>query len=397
MARYWVYLNSQVMGPYELEQLIRVPGFSRQTLVSMDDYSGTVGKWISPAEIPVLAGIFQKADELHDAPAPAPRPAVKPKPHTPARLTPVAPPVEESRGFGWSWLWVLLFSAVIAGGIFQWLRIQQREQRAEERKTCRALIETAPLPSSSQYSTLRQYLQTKQIASHWEYERSPDGLYRVSLSWPPESPNAELPVYAFEVNLQVQSVRGLNTAAKRLLSEGFQPPASKRAAAPAKPKKAPGESFPSAINDRRQAFEQGDFESVWDSFSRRRKAEMAQGGISGGSFVRMQKMTYVAGSGVQQTIVKTKSDSDTERLVLIRQSQPKHPDIYIKQRWIWEEETWRLDDEEKKVAGAAQATEPPASASPVNPPHPDGFAPSTPPAKAPSEAPALPGMSDGSR
>src|SRR5437773_3612623 len=95
MSRYWAYINSQVQGPYELEQLIRLPGFSRQTLVSVDDYSGSVGKWISPAAIPELARIFQKVDELHDAPIPS-RPAPKPaRPKMPLKLTQVPPPVEE--------------------------------------------------------------------------------------------------------------------------------------------------------------------------------------------------------------------------------------------------------------------------------------------------------------
>src|SRR5437764_15486586 len=104
MARYWAYIGQEVKGPYELEQLIRLPGFSRQTMVSLDDYSGSVGRWISPAEIPELARIFQKVDELHDAPAPAPRAAPKPKPRMPARLTPVAPPVEEKTSFPGGWL-----------------------------------------------------------------------------------------------------------------------------------------------------------------------------------------------------------------------------------------------------------------------------------------------------
>src|SRR3982750_473364 len=105
MARYWVYLNEKVAGPYELDQLIRIQGFSRRTLVSVDDHSGQVGRWISPAEIPELARIFQKADELHDSPPP-PRPAAKPaRPKMPARLTPMAPPPQEAAGpFNWTLL-----------------------------------------------------------------------------------------------------------------------------------------------------------------------------------------------------------------------------------------------------------------------------------------------------
>ena len=69
----------------------------------------------------------------------------------------------------------------------------------------------------------------------------------------------------------------------------------------------------------------------------------------------MQKMSYRPGAGVQQTIMKTKADSDTERLVLIKQTQPKHPDMFIKQRWVWEDNAWRLDDEEKKFVASANA------------------------------------------
>ena len=63
MAHYWVYLNNEVSGPFEIEQLIRVRGFSRQTLVRVDDPSNKSTQWISPAEIPELAHIFKAADD----------------------------------------------------------------------------------------------------------------------------------------------------------------------------------------------------------------------------------------------------------------------------------------------------------------------------------------------
>jgi hypothetical protein len=387
MPRYWVYLNGQVQGPYEIEKLIRVPGFSRQTQVSVDDMSGTAGKWISPADIPELARIFQKVDEIHDAPAPAPKPAAKPKPKMPARLTPVAPPVPEPDKFSWAWLWIILAVVLAGGGLFQWVRISQRQQHAEERQNARAMIEMAPLPSTSVYSTLRQYLQAKQIATRWEYERSSDGIYHVAVSWAPQTPGEPLPVYSFEVNLPVQSVRGLNTAATKLLAEGFPAPHVPKAKEAEKPKKSPGDFFPGAINDRRQAFEQGDFDTVWEMFSRRRKTEMQQGGINAAGFTRMQKLTYRPDAAVQQTIVKTRNDSETIRLVLVRQSQPKHPDIFIKQRWVWEDESWRLDDEEKKVAAAASSADTPQSESP-------SAAPSSEPPQRPAGMPNLPGLSD---
>ena len=68
MARYWVYLNNEVAGPFGVEQLIRLRNFSRQTMVCVDDASGKPSQWISPAEIPELAHIFKAADE-HQAPA----------------------------------------------------------------------------------------------------------------------------------------------------------------------------------------------------------------------------------------------------------------------------------------------------------------------------------------
>ena len=66
MAQYWVYLNDEVTGPFAVEQLIRLRGFSRQTQVCVDDASGNPTHWISPAEIPELAHIF-KAVEEHQA------------------------------------------------------------------------------------------------------------------------------------------------------------------------------------------------------------------------------------------------------------------------------------------------------------------------------------------
>ncbi len=402
MAKYWVYLNDQVKGPYEVDELIRLSGFSRRTMVSRDDHSGAAGKWTSPAEIPELARIFQKVDELHEAaPAPAPKP-VKPKRHSPAHLTSVPTPAVETHWLSSAWPWLLILLALAGSGYFFWNQSAQKNKYARERQDAQSMIELAPLPSKSQYSHLRQYLQEKQLPSRWEFERTPSELYNVTLSWPSPDKSGPLPVYAFEANLQASSVRGLNTAAIRLLSEGFPPPASaKPATAPApaaaKPaKKNQNDLFPSAINDRRVAFEQGDFSFVWESFSRRRKSEMSHSGINQTSYERMQKLTYRPGANVQQTIIKTRTDSDVDRLVLLRQSQPKHPDIYIKQRWIWEENTWRLDDEEKKAVSAAIPGPPENNASAASPspsaPSSDA-APSSPPATRPIPA-GLPGFSD---
>src|SRR5262249_18369102 len=158
---------------------------------------------------------------------------------------------------------------------FHFYQSNQQQQRVDEQKMAQTLIETAPLPSTSLYSTIRQYIETEQVPSRWEFEHQPTGLYAITLSLMPAKVESKLPLYAFEVNLQAQSVRGVNTAAAKLLSEGFPRPTPKAAAAPAQKHKSPGDMFPGAINDRREAFEQGDFEAVWEMFSRQRKQEMS--------------------------------------------------------------------------------------------------------------------------
>ncbi len=104
------------------------------------------------------------------------------------------------------------------------------------------------------------------------------------------------------------------------------------------------------MDNRREALENGDFATVWDSFSQRKKAEMAKGGISQDGFLRVQNRTHRVDSAVKQTVLKTKPESDTQQLVLIKQSQPERPDIFVKQLWVFEDESWKLDDEQKKTA-----------------------------------------------
>jgi hypothetical protein len=275
--------------------------------------------------------------------------------------------VEGPKKSSWMWLGWVVAGLLLAGAAIHYAQLTQRREKSEERQIAQALVENAPLPAASQYPTIHKYLQAKRLASQWAFERTPAGLYNVSLSLPQDTEGAR-PMYAFETNLQVQSVRGINTAGIRLLNEGFINPAAKTptASTPAKPKKSPADFFPGTINDRRQAYEQGDFDKVWEMFSEHRKSEMAQGGITQSGFIRMQKLSYRMGSPAKQTIVKTKEESDSERLVLVKQSQAKHPDIFIKQRWIWEDDAWRLDDEEKKIANetvthAAEPESAPAS------------------------------------
>src|SRR5207302_10568314 len=77
MARYWVYLNDEVTGPFGIDQLIRLRGFSRQTQVCIEDSSGKPKNWITPADIPELAHIFKAVDEHLSEPAAPPRVAAK--------------------------------------------------------------------------------------------------------------------------------------------------------------------------------------------------------------------------------------------------------------------------------------------------------------------------------
>ncbi len=100
-----------------------------------------------------------------------------------------------------------------------------RERNPANRQPPKALVENARLPDASLFSTLRQYLQEKQISAKWELERVEDALYHVTVSW--YAPT--LTVYAFEANVQAQTVRGLNTAAVKLLSEGFPSAADRQA------------------------------------------------------------------------------------------------------------------------------------------------------------------------
>ncbi len=355
MARYWVYLNDVVSGPFALEQLIRQRGFSRQTLICVDDASGKPTHWISPAEIPELAHIFKAVDEqnaVSPAPAPAkmsPRPAARPvRAYTPA-VTLKAP----ARDLVSSWAWAFLAVLLLGGAGFAWFQYMHRGDQSRDQEAAKRLVENAPLPAPSPFGTMRQYLQDKQVNPKWEFERVEEALYHVTLSWyAPPSPvgGPMLTVYAFEANLQAQTVRGLNTAATKLLSEGFPAPQTAKPKAAALPKKAPVEQFAEQIESRRDALERGDFSAVWGAFSQRKKAEMSKGGISRDGFLRVQNLTHRVESALKQTVLKTKAASDTEQLVLLKQSQPGRPDIFVKQLWVYEEGSWKLDDEQKRSA-----------------------------------------------
>jgi hypothetical protein len=403
VARYWVYLNDEVTGPYGIDQLIRIRGFSRQTLVCLEEASGKPKNWISPAEIPELAHIFKAAEErLADVPVPAPKTAAKTpvarpaKPFVPA-VTLRAPKRNIPQMIGW----ILLVSALFGGGWAVWSHYARQANDTGEKSAARGLIENVHLPAPSPFATLPDYFQEKNIRPRWEFERTPDGLYHVSLSWYAPS----LTVYAFEVNIQAQTVRGLNSAATKLLSEGFPaPPSAKAKSAPAA-KKSPAELFIAAVDSRKEAIEGGDFQAVWDLFSKRKKADMARAGMSEDGFIRLQGLTHKVESSLKQEILKTKPESDTEMLVLIKQTQDKQPDIFIKQLWTFENGAWKLDDEQKHNAETPAAppapevqntnSEKPQSPPVVSPPDqanpPAGAATTAKPTPSPT---SLPGMSN---
>ena len=375
MARYWVFLDNRVSGPFEVDQLIRLRGFSRKTMVCIEDDSSAPQAWISPAEIPELAKIFRDADQALESP-PAPAPKSKPAPKaSPARPTPrqqapiPAPaPAPSRRG---RWLWLALPLALLAIAAGQWWMWKQRKEWNEEKLQAKHFLEVMPLPPTSLFHSLKEYILAKQIRPKWEFERAQSGLTDVNLSW--YAPNTSGPgtVYAFEVNLAAQSVQGLNTAAIKLLAEGFVPP-------PPPPKTPPTqeERFQAAMQNRRKAFENGDFSSLWDVFSQRKRTEMSTAGISKSGFMHLQSLTRGLEPNTTQTVLKTKKMSDKEELVLLRQhSQGKHGDMFLKQRWVLENGQWKLDEEDKKSA------------------EPEPESPSTPPAAPSAGSPAPPGSS----
>jgi hypothetical protein len=376
VARYWVYLNDEVSGPYGVDQLIRLRGFSRQTQVCVDEAGNTPKNWISPAEIPELAHIFKAVDEHLSEPAAAAKPSTKPptirypKPFVPA-VTLKAPRYNMAQIAGW----ILLAAVLAGGGALVWYVYTHHNFDGGEKESARALIENVHLPAPSPYGTLPQYFQDKNVKPRWEFEKMQDSLYHVTLSCYAPS----LVVYAFEVNLQAQTVRGINTAASQLLSEGFPAPPARKAKTVPVAKKSPPESFAPTLERARTAVEGGDFQTVWNLFSDRKKSEMARGGISEEGFVRLQGLTHRVEASSKQEVLKTKQNSDTEMLVLIKQTQNGRPDVFIKQLWLYENDTWKLDDEQKK---ASAPIAPAVISSSVSTPTP-----------APSPA-SLPGMSN---
>jgi hypothetical protein len=142
---------------------------------------------------------------------------------------------------------------------------------------------------------------------------------------------------------------------------------------------------------------------------------MIQAGMSEGGYVRLQSLTHGLESGIKQSVLRTREDSPNRMLVLIRQTQPNHPDIYVKQQWVVDDGQWKLEEEEKKSASpasdsqsttsnAAPSTIPQASSAGANagspgsqmPTNDNTQTPSSPPASTDAKKPnvlSLPGIS----
>jgi hypothetical protein len=383
MARYWVYVNNEVAGPFPLEQLIRQRSFSRHTQVCIDDASGQPGVWINAAQIPELARVFKTVDERESAPTPlpAPKPAPKREPVRPAlRPAPVATSVSPPKSRAvWPWL---LGAVLMAGGLggYRFYQRQSEQERRSGAESAKGLVLNAALPATSRYATIDDYLSDNAIRPGWDVERAGEGVYHLSARWQAPGAGGEAQpsrVCAFSVNLPAQTVHGLNSAGTKLLAEGFPRPAAAERKAPPKPK-SPAEAFQPALDARRSAVESGDFPTIWKSFSRRKRAEMAKGGISQEGFVRLQALTYRLESPPEQQVLKTKSESEHERLVLMKQTQAKRDDVFLKQQWVFEDDEWRLDEEEKRIASTPAEPAEPAAKAP---------APTSAPPSAPSTAP----------
>lgn len=63
--KYWIFQNNQVNGPYEVEELAQLPGYSAETLVCPEGRRGTnMGDWQRAAMVPELSVSLLKAQQL---------------------------------------------------------------------------------------------------------------------------------------------------------------------------------------------------------------------------------------------------------------------------------------------------------------------------------------------
>jgi len=349
MSKYWVYIDDKVAGPYTVDQLIRLRGFSRQARIcAQEGNEEGPQRWTSPADIPELSHIFKAVDETRPVMMP-PRP--KPKPAAPKmRLRPAESPAEPARekkgGFPWAAIGIsLLVCALAVAGYFLWQK-NVAHGLEQERLSARQLVENVLVNTPAGAIPFKQFMLQKNIQPRWEYERQLTGLYNVSVLWFEGGASID---NAFEVNLEAQTVRPLNSAAAKLFSDNTAA-AHKTAEAPAKPKTP---DFNGALSDWQDAVQNGDFEAVWNTFSDRKIQDMSKGGISHSGFVRLQTLTHKLEAGNSVNVLKVKSDGNDSRLVLLKQSKNGQPDVFIRQYWVLENGAWKLDDEQKKAGSAA--------------------------------------------
>ena len=86
MAKYWLFLDNQVTGPYEPEELRKLPGFGPEALICPEGRKGTdMGDWQRASLMPELRGVSRLApqavatqEEFKGAPSLAPREELSP-------------------------------------------------------------------------------------------------------------------------------------------------------------------------------------------------------------------------------------------------------------------------------------------------------------------------------
>jgi len=54
MARYWIYQNNRVAGPYAVDELLKLPGYHPRSLVSPEEPDGGRGGWNLASNVPEL-------------------------------------------------------------------------------------------------------------------------------------------------------------------------------------------------------------------------------------------------------------------------------------------------------------------------------------------------------
>ena len=341
MAKYWVYIEGQVQGPYTVDQLIKLRGFSRQTMVCAEGSTpGEKTEWISPAQIPQLANLFRAADQLHEeTKEPTPKPIPKPAKPLASKTVVTAPPHTP-----WPWKKIvsgLLGVGLVGGFLGTWQMRQMHQRLLDEQLSAQALVAHYRLPSSSAYNTLEAYWMSHQLEPRWECTKTPMGLWQVGVSW--SQPHSHvMPVYLFEANLQAQALRGLNSAAQNLMQTGIQTPSSPAAAAAPHPA-----SLKTVAENRVKAISQGDYATAWTLFSTRRRTEMQAAGMSESSYSRLEQMKHL-NQPIEQDIQTITEHGAQGALVTVLQHQNGHADVLIGQHWIQEKGAWKLDDERQK-------------------------------------------------